>query len=260
MIKRRCRGHVSNVRIVVPIVSLLLLDASARAGVPDVREISRILDELYRSKSSHGKIAMTVTTPHYTRTLEMEEWSRGLDDSLVRILSPSKERGTATLKRGNEMWNYLPKIRKTIRVPPSMMMASWMGSDFTNDDLMKETSWEKDYDVELMKSTPEGRIGVVYSPKPDAPVTWRRIEALLDASSRLPVSMAYYDDKDRRARLMTFHDIKALGGRRLPARIVLEPLLEDKRGHKTELIYEEMRFDIALPKDLFTLTNLRQEP
>jgi outer membrane lipoprotein-sorting protein len=202
---------------------------------------------------------MTVTTPHYARTLEMEEWSRGLDDSLVRILSPSKERGTATLKRGNEMWNYLPKIRKTIRVPPSMMMASWMGSDFTNDDLMKETSWEQDYDVKPVQSPPAGRIGVVYTPKPDAPVTWSRIETLLDASTRLPVSMTYYDDKDRRARQMTFHDVKTLGGRRLPTRIILKPLLADKKGRKTELIYEKIRFDVALPKGLFTLTNLRQE-
>jgi len=239
--------------------ALLSPPASAAPRAVDAKELSRILDQLYRSTSSHGRLAMTVTTPHYTRTLEMDEWSRGLDDTLVRILSPRKERGTATLKRGNEMWNYLPKIRRTIRIPPSMMMASWMGSDFTNDDLMKETSWEHDYDVRPIEDPPAGKIGVIYTPKPDAPVTWTRIEALLDEATRLPVSMSYFDDKGRKARVMTFEDVKTLGGRRLPTRLVLTPLLEDKQGHRTEIVYQEMRFDIKLPSGLFTLTNLRQE-
>ncbi len=225
----------------------------------DAKALSRELDELYRSQSSRGLVSMTVTTPHYTRQLKMKIWSRSLEDTLIRIISPPKEKGTATLKRGNEMWNYLPKIRKTIRVPPSMMMGSWMGSDFTNDDLVKETTWEEDYHVSLVKDPPPGLIGLIYQPKENAPVTWSRIAVSLDQKTHLPVTFEYYDEKERQARVMSFSEVKALGGRTIPARLTLTPLSEEKKGQQTILVYEELEFDLELPPDLFTLTNLRRE-
>ena len=114
--------------------STVLLALLIAAG-PTPQELSARLDDLYRSSSSHGRILMHVKTPDYERRLEMEVWSRGQDHTLVRIHSPRKERGVATLKKGKEMWNWLPKIKRTVRVPPSMMMSSWMGSDLTNDGL-----------------------------------------------------------------------------------------------------------------------------
>lgn len=222
-------------------------------------ELSRKLDELYRSSTSRGEMTMIVTTPHYTRTLKMKAWTRGMDDTLIRIVSPRKEKGTATLKKGNEMWNYLPKIRKTIRIPPSMMMGSWMGSDFTNDDLVRETSWEKDYFVSFAKSPPPGLTGLVYRPKPEAPVTWSRVVGYFNTKSQLPTKMEYYDEKGRLVRVMTFDDIREIGGRTIPARMTLTPLSKDKKGHSTVMIYHKMEFDIPLRDNLFSLTALRKD-
>ena len=126
---------------------------------------------------------MDIATPHFGRSLEMEIWTLELDYTLVRITSPRKEEGVSSLKRGNEMWNYLPKIEKTIRVPPSLMMASWMGSDFTNDDVIRETSWEEDYEVAYGQDPEPGQFVLVYTPKEGAAVTWARVPRPPSSSS-----------------------------------------------------------------------------
>ncbi|MBW1713507.1 MAG: outer membrane lipoprotein-sorting protein [Deltaproteobacteria bacterium] len=232
----------------------------SQAGAADLdpKQLSRELDRLYRSESSQGLVVMKVKTAHYQRELKMKIWTKGLDYTLVRILTPRKEKGTATLKRKNEMWNYLPKIGKTIRIPPSMMMNSWMGSDFTNDDLVKETSWEEDYNVSLNPAPPPGQIGLVYVPKEDAAVTWSKVVTFLDEKSRLPVSQEYCDEKGVKVRVMDVSQVRNLGGRTLPAKMVLTPLTEDKKGNRTELIYQELEFDVELEDDLFSLSNLRR--
>ncbi|PLX42388.1 MAG: outer membrane lipoprotein-sorting protein [Deltaproteobacteria bacterium] len=240
--------------ISIPTISI---SAPTPPGI-DPYEVSRKLDELYRSSSSRGEMTMTVTTKHYSRTVAMKMWSRGLDDTLAVITSPAKERGTATLKRDREMWNYLPKIDKTIRIPPSMMMASWMGSDFTNDDLMRETSWEKDYTISLKDDAPEGAVGLVYIPKPDAPVTWSKVVGYMQLGTYLPISIEYYDEKDRKVREMTFDEPTKMGGRTIPSRVILTPLSEDKLGNSTVLVYEKMEFDIPLEENLFSLSALRR--
>jgi len=188
----------------------------------------------------------------------MKMWTKGLENTLVRILSPRKEKGTATLKRGNEMWNYLPKIGKTIRIPPSMMMSSWMGSDLTNDDLVKETSWESDYHISFLEDPPAGEVGLKYVPKEDAAVTWSQVLAFLDAESHLPLRLDYYDEKGVKVRTMEYSEIKELGGRSLPIRFEIIPLSKDKKGRRTIMIYKELEFDPKLKSGLFTLSNLRR--
>lgn len=242
-------------RMMLAALALLLVATTARAEV-DPKALSKELDELYRSKASEGKLTMKVRTPDYQRDMTMKIWSRGMDDTLVIISAPRKDAGTASLKRGSEMWNYLPKIKKTIRIPPSMMMGSWMGSDFTNDDLVRESSWEEDFDVSLEPSPPAGQVCLRYSPKPTAVITWSRVVTCFDAASRLPLTSDYYDEKDRKARRMTFSDVRVLGGRTLPCRMTMVPLT--KEGHETTVIYDEMTFDGDVPDHLFTLTNLRR--
>jgi hypothetical protein len=114
------------------------------------REIIDRVDRLLRGESSHGLAVMEVVTENWERSLTMEMWSLGTEHSLVRILAPPKEAGTATLKAGDDIWNYLPKVDRTIKIPASMMMGSWMGSHFTNDDLVKDSRLVDDYDIEIV--------------------------------------------------------------------------------------------------------------
>ncbi|MBU0554087.1 outer membrane lipoprotein-sorting protein [Myxococcota bacterium] len=214
------------------------------------------MDRLYRSESSQGMMIMEIKTPDFERTLKIEVWSKGMDYTLARIHSPRKEKGVSTLKRKNEMWNYLPKIKKTIRIPASMMMGSWMGSDFTNDDLMRESSWEKDYTSSESKEPPQGQICVDFVPKPSAAVNWSKVVTCFDAKTDLPLSQDFYDEKQRKARQMIFEDVKTLDGREMPTKMILKPLL--KEGNVTIVRYEEMKFDLDLDEGLFSLTRLQR--
>jgi len=128
----------------------LPLFAESHAADIDVKAIVKRMDELYRSDTSQTNMEMQIVTPHWERTLSLRVWTEGMDKTFIRIDAPKKEKGVTTLRIGNEMWNYLPKTNKVIKVPPSMMMGSWMGSDFTNDDLVKESSMLNDYSYDLI--------------------------------------------------------------------------------------------------------------
>lgn len=238
---------------------LALLLTATRSLAVDGAELSRRFDRLYRADSSEAVAAMTVKTADYSRTLKMRMWSKDLDNVLIRILEPPKERGTATLKRGNEMWNYLPKIDKTLRIPPSMMMSSWMGSDLTNDDLVRHTSWERDYLITEIPRPGPGLVGLTYTPKPDAAVTWSKIDAWFDEKTALPDHLEFFDEKGRKVRLMEFLEVGDLGGRLLPKKLTVRPLDEEKRGNVTEIRYEKLSFDVKIPADFFSQTSLRKE-
>lgn len=227
-------------------------DAKAEAA-----RLSRKLDELYRAKSSRSKMAMTVTTPHYERRLVMTSLSRGMDDTLVRILEPRKERGVATLKRKNEMWNFLPKVRKTIRVPPSMMMGSWMGSDLTNDDLVRASSWERDYDV-VWDAPRDGERCLRYVPRAEAAVTWQKVVACFRKADDQPTVVEYYDEKGRKARSMLYKDVKDFGGRKLPATMEIVPHLAEKKGNRTVMQVLEMAWDVPVTDADFSQAALRR--
>jgi len=241
-------------RIFLPLM-LILLSFSVPAKEMTAKELSRIIDNLFRSKTSRGVFSMTINNPDYTRTLKMKFWTKGLDYTLIRILSPKKERGISTLKRENNMWNYLPRIKKTIRIPPSMMMNSWMGSDFTNDDLVKETSWEDDYHMKLARDGKNNYL-ITSTPKEGAPVTWSKVLTYVNPKDHLPIKQDFYDEKKRLVRTMKFLDKKKMGGRIIPARLELIPLLKEKQS--TTIIYEEMEYDPELGANIFTLGNLKK--
>jgi hypothetical protein len=240
---------------VVPAL-LALLGAASTPPPPRVDALLARLDDLYRSQSSVARIEIQVVRPRATRTLRLQAWTRGEDEALVLIEAPAREAGTATLRVRENLWNYLPRIARTIRVPPSMMLGSWMGTDFTNDDLVKESSLRRDFvgRVERRSDAPAGwwlaleaRAGVVGR--------WARID-LLVSDEELPVEERHFDRKGRLARTLRFDEVKALGGRRLPSRIVILPT--DTPSESTELRYLDVRFDVPLPDDTFSLSRLER--
>ena len=236
----------------------LLLSAAAAFSQqkPSAEEVIRRIDRLYRAESSFALMEMEIVNPNWRRTLRMRAWSEGTDKTLIRILDPAKERGTGTLRIGTEMWNYLPKINKTIRIPPSMMMSSWMGSDFTNDDLVKEFTFAADYEfryVEVDHPEPD-RLYIECRPKEGRPIVWDRVLLVVDAQSLLPASEQYYDAQGELMRTMSFSDVRSFGDRTIPS--VLELIPHGGKG-KTVIRYLEAEFNIDVPADTFTTRNLR---
>lgn len=227
-------------------------------GNVDVDAVVKYFEDLYRSDSSVSVAKLIVTKPRRERTLEMKSWTRGEEKALIVIQSPAREKGTATLKVDKNLWNYLPRIKRTIRIPPSMMLASWMGSDFTNDDLVKESSYSKDYVYELVGPSEEPKgWRVRFTAKPDIVGLWNRFELVVSEDARIPLEAEYYDRKNRLARRLHWSDVKVFDGKRIPAHMTLIP--EDKEGHKTEMIYLDIDFEVDVPEATFSLANLEQK-
>ena len=230
----------------------------AEAAEPTVEELLDATDDVNRGASSHGKMAMQVKTDRYERTMEMEVWTRGTEDSLIRILSPAKEKGMCTLKVADNIWNYLPKVDRTMKISGAAMSGQWMGSHITNDDLVKQSRMREDYPYELTaKPDAEGKgvYRVELVPKPDAPVVWGKV-VLEVRADRQPNQIAYFDEQGELVRTMKFLDIKEMGGRTLPATLRVEPA--DAPGEFTEIRYTEMEFDVDLNDRVFSLQSLKR--
>lgn len=235
------------------LLALWLTNAAAQSDAKAVELLER-MDQLYQQDASHATLSMHITTPDYERTMRMESWSLGLDYALVRVLEPVRDRGVSTLKRENDMWNYLPRVNRVVKVPPSMMMGSWMGSDFTNDDLMRDASWVEEYSVTLVEE--EARYLLRLVPNEQTVTVWGGMEIDVDRDTLLPLEQRYYNEAGTLMRVMTFTDVREFNGSALPARMVLTPL--NKEGHQTTIEYHQLSFDVNLNENWFTLQNLRR--
>ena len=238
---------------------------AAPPGV-SVEDIVRRAEDALRGDRSYCKCEMTVSSPRLAkpRTVAFESWSDGPGKrSFIRIQSPAKDAGTGFLKLHPNLWMYVPRVERTIRVPPSMMLQSWMGSDFTNDDLVRESSEVDDYTHVLLGVDPGsdksgGRRSYVveYQPHETAPVVWGRIVAWIDAELSAPLFQEFFDEDGVKIRQMRFSDVREVDGRNLPHRWVLTPL--DKPGHETIVVVQKMRYDLAIEDSVFTTRNLKR--
>jgi hypothetical protein len=242
----------------LPFVAVALFAPAAALAQRTPREIVDQVDRMMRGNSSRGTLTMEIVNPHWQRTMEMRVWSLGTRYALIRILSPARDAGTATLKVDNEIWNYLPRVDRTIKVPSSLMGASWMGSNFTNDDLVKESRIIDDYDIAIGYEGPRDGVNVwefVLTPKPEAAVVWGKIEEQVRQSDLMPTWGRYYDERGRLTRTITFSDYRRMGGRLVPAVMTVVPA--DKPAEHTTLRYTGLEFDVGLEPSFFSLRRLR---
>jgi len=238
-------------------VLLCMAPASLLAsGIDDIEALNTMqqLQRLLRSDTNSARYRMQVITPEWQRSMRLDSWDdRPGKRFFIRILSPKKDKGTAFLKAGANLWMYLPKLERDIRIPPSMMLSSWMGSDFTNDDLVKSSSVVEDYRHRIIAR--DGDILVIESqPRPEAPVVWGKLIHRIRADG-LPLSEEFYDEDGNKVRVMHFEAPREMGGRRIPSRWVMEPL--DKPGHRTIMTIEAIKFDVPIAPSIFTRSNLR---
>jgi outer membrane lipoprotein-sorting protein len=214
----------------------------------------------YRGKASVSKVDMTVHRPGWERRLTIKAWTRGQKDSIFFILAPPKDEGNGTLKRGREMWVFNPKVNRVIKLPPSMMSRSWMGSDFSNNDLAKSDSILEDYThvIEDTEIHDGKKVYVVKSvPRPAAPVVWG-MQRLRIREDHILLCEAFYDEDLRLVKTMTGLKIEILGGKLFPKIWKMQKAGEKERY--TLLEYLQLTFEEALPDHLFTLSSLRNPP
>lgn len=224
----------------------------------EVKEIIQRSDDLMRGKTSAGEFVMETKTPRWTRSISLQSWSEGTTKSFILITAPLRDKGTTFLKINNEMWQYVPKVEKIIKIPPSMMLQSWMGSDFTNDDLVKESSLVDDYSYKLLAEE-KNSYQIELIPKPEAAVTWAKIIYWVTKDTYVPLKEEFYDEDGALVRVMRFEEITKLADRYFPMRWVMEPQTEDKQGHSTTVTIKKIVFDQPLEKNIFSMQALKNK-
>ena len=225
--------------------------------LPDIDQVLDHLDELYRSGSSRAVMEMAVVRERGTRALRLESWSRGEDEALIVIREPAREAGTATLRTRDGLWNYAPRADRLIRIPTGLLSESWMGSHFTNDDLMRETTYDEDYEASLQWTERDGTsfLQVTMTPRPGAPVVYTELHFILTREDWIPDRWEYFDEGEL-IRTITFHDVETVAGRPLPLRLLVQPA--DEPDEHTEVIYLDLELDLPVESDLFTRRGLRR--
>jgi hypothetical protein len=240
-------------------IFLLLSCLYLPAFSQDATEIMRRSDAHLRGESTTAEITMTIVRHSWTRSVSMKSWSRGTDFSMILITNPARDKGTAFLKRQNEIWNWVPSIGRSVKMPPSMMMQSWMGSDFTNDDLVRESSAVNDYDHSLVRSETLNGADVFVidmTPKQDAAVVWGRVRTFITKNHYNQMRTEFYDEFDELVSVMTASDLKTFDGRVLPSRMEITPV--DKPGQSTILVYESLKYNVNNPESFFSVQNMRR--
>ena len=256
MLPRRCAVLLA---VALPSVLIVRLAGGSSAQEPTARDVIDRAETALWGKTLQSQLTMTVTTPRWTRTLELAAWIERPRRSFIRISAPAKEAGIGSLRIGGEMWNYLPTVERTIKIPPSMMLQPWMGSDFTNDDLVKESSLLNDYTHRIVGAdTAAGApVYVIESiPKPDAAVVWGRIVMRVRRADFLPVREEFYDERGTLVRVMTFSNIKTLGGRTIPTKWEMRPTA--RPGNVTTIVMTRATYDQPIAPDVFTQRNLEK--
>lgn len=223
---------------------------------------AEIVQEAYKKmegESSRAEISMQIIRPNWERSVSMKSWSLGEDFSLILVTAPARDEGTAFLMRNNEIWNWLPDVNRTIKMPPSMMSQSWMGSDFSNNDLVRESSVITDYTYEMVgDSTVNGydcyKIEMI--PTPDAPIVWARVVSYISKEEYLNLRVEYFDEDNEMLRVMTGTEIREINGRLIPSRMEMNPVEEE--GHSTVITYQNIEFNIDISEQFFSIQNMKR--
>lgn len=238
---------------------LLVFFSAVSLNAQSAYEIVKKADEKMRGNTSQADMIIRTVRPSWSREMEVKSWMKGTSYALLLIKSPARDKGTAFLKKKKEVWNWLPSLERTIKLPPSMMSQSWMGTDFTNDDLVKESSALDDYTHSILGDTviddrPSWKI--LFRPKPEAAVVWGKLIVCIDKKDYLELYTEFYDEDGSLLNRMRGYDVKLMDGRLIPTRMEMMPA--GKKGQKTEIVYRSILFNRPLEDNFFSLDRMKQ--
>jgi outer membrane lipoprotein-sorting protein len=223
----------------------------------DAQELVRRVDQKTRGDYSYSQLLIRVERPGWNREIQVKNWTKGKDYAMILILSPSRDKGISYLKRKKEVWNWIPSIERNIKLPPSMMSQSWMGTDFTNDDLVKEASLVEDYTHSLEKEEmiqDRKCMKIILLPKQESAVVWGKVILWIDPKDMVMVRSEYYDEEGKLINTLRSLEFGTLGGRFLPTK--MEMLPKEKKDQKTIMVYKQLVFDQKIADDFFTPANM----
>lgn len=233
---------------------LLIKDLNAQNAL----EIVKTMNDKMRGKSSQAEILIRTVRPSWTREMNVKTWMKESNYTMILIQSPAKEKGISFLKRKKEVWNWIPALERNIKLPPSMMTNSWMGTDFTNDDLVKEASIVDDYTHKIIKDTLINNSAcyvMEFLPKPNTAVVWGKLMVAIDKKEFIERYTEFYDEDGQLINIMISNDIKMMDGRLIPTHMQMIPV--DKKGQMTELFYKSIFFNRNIEDNFFTIEKMK---
>jgi len=255
---RRSKHPRNRTVFVAIIVAQLIFNHGAfAAGAPDASDIIRKAWDHWRGITSYSKISMTIHRPDWERAMTMRVWTEGENRSLVRVTAPKKDAGNGTLLIEKSMWTYSPKINRIIKVPSSMMSQSWMGSDFTNNDVARSNDILDQYDHTLLEQyESEGKVVYVIeaTPHEDASVVWGK-EILHVREDHIVIAHDFHDQDGELVKGMRTLATAEMGGRTIATRQRMQKA--NSEGEWTQIDVSEAQYDVDLDKQLFSHSNLR---
>jgi len=225
--------------------------------IPDLALILARVDQQYRFKTGHAELEMQIKTKNWQRTMRLEMWTKGLKKTLITIKTPKKDAGITTLRLAKSMWNYFPKINKVIKVPPSMMMGSWMGSDFTNDDLVKESTYLEDYSAKFSSGPAPDKYYIELRPKKNTVSVWDKVNLVVDKKTLILRQQENFDERGEKVRTMLFSDIKIMGGQLIPTTMSISS--HKHQGNQTIVRYLSATFNKEMLDSVFSRRNLQKK-
>jgi outer membrane lipoprotein-sorting protein len=241
------------------ILALFLAAAvSAQAASPGALEMVKKADENIFGKTFQATVQMEIKKEEGSRGLKFKVWNQGKEKALIKVMEPAKDRNTGNLRIGFNLWQYLPNVERVIKIPPSMMLQNWMGSDFSNDDLVKSSALSRDYTPEIAGHEKLGAVETVKilcKPKPDAPVVWDKVVVWLTEKDYVPVRHEFYSEKGEILRRMEGSEIRAFGRHKIATVLKMTSL---KKNSSTTIRYSDVVFDQAIPEKVFTQENQRR--
>ena len=230
------------------------------ATAQNATEIVREAEERRRGiQSSYGELTMRIVRPKWTREMGLKMWTKGEDYSMILVTSPARDEGSSNLKRQKEVWSWVPRIERTIKLPPSMMSQSWMGSDFKNEDLVRESSIITDFSHSLKEAESiQGRscYQIELIPNEEAAVVWGKIMLWIDKEDYIIMKGEYYDEDLYLVNTMQTTEVAEFDNRMIASKMEMIPA--DEEGYKTVMIYHTIEFDLDLKESFFTVQNMKR--
>ncbi|HXP48676.1 MAG TPA: outer membrane lipoprotein-sorting protein [Bacteroidia bacterium] len=241
------------------LIAIFLSASSFTGDDPTAKEIVTKAENNVHGLSSMMEMTINIVRPTWTRSMSLKSWTKGEKYSISIVTSPAKDAGTVFLKRDKEIWNWVPSIERVVKLPPSMMAQSWMGTDFTNDDLVKASSRIDDYTHKLMgDSIIAGRKcwKIEMIPTANAAVIWGKVNMWIDQKDYLELRLEFYDEDNKLVNILQCSDIKTMGGRTMPSKMEMIPA--GKKGQETVIIYNSATFNQSIEDDFFTTQNMKK--
>ncbi|QOP42018.1 outer membrane lipoprotein-sorting protein [Sulfurimonas marina] len=221
----------------------------------EAADIVKKLDENLRGSTIYIELTMKVVSSGHERVIKLENYSQGSEKSFVKITYPPRDRGITFLSLDNQMWQYVPKIERVIKIPPSMMLQKWMGSDISNDDIVKQSSLVEDYKPKIINKK-ENIVTLQLTPKEDAAVVWGKIDLQIDLNTYTSQKDTYYDEDGKIVRFFIYKDVKKYGKYYIPLYWRVEPY--EKKGQYTEITLQKVEYDLDIPHEYFQKSALKR--